>query len=51
MDVDAAAQHALGAWMAARLAGVSDPTRSLMWLLVAVGSVCLVNWVMQLMPG
>ncbi len=34
-----------------RLAGVSDPTRSLMWLLVAVGSVCLVNWVIQLTTG
>jgi hypothetical protein len=34
-----------------RLAGVSDPARSLVWLLVAGGSVCLVNWVMQLMQG
>lgn len=34
-----------------RLAGVSDPARSLVWLLVAVGGVCLVNWVIQLMQG
>jgi hypothetical protein len=34
-----------------RLAGVSDPGRSLMWLLLAIASVSLVNWVVQLMPG
>ncbi len=34
-----------------RLIGVSDPARSLVWLLVAIGSVCLVNWVLELLYG
>lgn len=40
-------------WSAARgrLVRVSDPARSLVWLLIAIGSVCLVNWVLRLIPG
>jgi hypothetical protein len=37
-------------WSAARgkLAGVSDPARSLLWLMLAVGGVSLVNWIITL---
>lgn len=40
-------------WSAARgrLAWVSDPGQSMIWLLVAVAGVCLVNWIIQLVPG
>lgn len=40
-------------WSAARgrLAWVTDPGQSLIWLLVAVAGVCLVNWIIQLVPG
>jgi hypothetical protein len=40
-------------WSAARgrLAWVADPARSLVWLLVAIAGVCLVNWIIQLIPG
>ncbi|HLJ12412.1 MAG TPA: DUF2752 domain-containing protein [Planctomycetaceae bacterium] len=40
-------------WSASRgrLAGVRAPSRSLMWLLIAIGSVCLVNWFFQLAYG
>ena len=40
-------------WSAARgrLAGVSDPAASLLWLMLAVGGVCLLNWVFRLMQG
>lgn len=31
-----------------RMIGVSDPAQSLVWLLVATGSVCLVNWILGL---
>lgn len=32
-----------------RLAGVTDPARSLAWLLTAIAIVCIVNWVLRLM--
>jgi len=40
-------------WSAAqgRLAGVSDPSRSLLWLLGSIGSVCLVHWGLRLIQG
>ncbi|MGE5194909.1 MAG: DUF2752 domain-containing protein, partial [Deltaproteobacteria bacterium] len=40
-------------WSAARgrLAGISDPAASLLWLMLAVGGVCLVNWAFQLMQS
>ncbi len=34
-----------------RMAAVSDPTRGLVWILVAVGGVTGVNWLFQLMSG
>jgi hypothetical protein len=37
-------------WSAARgrLAGVADPAKSLLWLMLAIGGVCVVNWIIQL---
>ena len=31
-----------------RLVGVADPGKSLLWLMLSVGGVCLVNWIFQL---
>ena len=40
-------------WSAARgrLAGVSDPSGSLLWLIVALAGICLVNWTLRLILG
>ena len=40
-------------WSAARgrLAGVSDPSQSLMWLLIALASICIGNWALRLVHG
>ena len=34
-----------------RLLWVSDPSATLLWLLLAVGSVCVVNWLILLVRG
>ena len=40
-------------WSAAqgRLAGVSDPERTLLWLLSSLGIVCLLYWALRLIQG